>query len=225
MSILYYFIKKCQILFKNLLLNLPFFIFCKKEFFENIVFLTDTVADFGRARYCVQALYFLRPMYMALGPNNFNRGKSITRDIGRGRSQKSRLFWSQMAFAFLVAISGPRKVLIFRTHLFQTLSTSMSSRLMYTVWICSSAQLPKLHSYTTLVHGPKNHMTPKQIVVQYRRFGLDRDIDRLEAIILIIHIEMVLIMVMIVLSLAGWLKNSTFDCVPFVLENNYPYGH
>ncbi len=46
-------------------------------------------------------------------------------------------------------------------------------------------------------------MTPKQIEVQDRRFGLDRDIDRLEAIILIIHIKMVLIMVMIVLSLAG----------------------
>ena len=32
-------------MFKNLLLNLPFFIFCKKMFFENLVFLTDTVAD------------------------------------------------------------------------------------------------------------------------------------------------------------------------------------
>jgi hypothetical protein len=45
MSIFYYLSKKCEILFKNLLLNLLFFIFCKIKFFKNLVFLTDTVAD------------------------------------------------------------------------------------------------------------------------------------------------------------------------------------
>jgi hypothetical protein len=45
MSIFFYLSKKCEILFKNLLLNLPYFIFCKKKFFENLIFLTDTVAD------------------------------------------------------------------------------------------------------------------------------------------------------------------------------------
>ncbi len=43
MSIFCYLSKKCEILFKNLLLNLPFFIFCKIKFFKNLVFLT--VAD------------------------------------------------------------------------------------------------------------------------------------------------------------------------------------
>jgi hypothetical protein len=45
MCIFYYLSKKCKKIFKNLLLNLPFFIFCKIKFFENLVFLTDTVAD------------------------------------------------------------------------------------------------------------------------------------------------------------------------------------
>ncbi len=45
MSIFYFLSLKCLILFKNLLLNLPFFIFCKKKFFENLDVLTDTVAD------------------------------------------------------------------------------------------------------------------------------------------------------------------------------------
>ncbi len=48
MSIFYYLSKKCKILFKNLLLNLPFFIYGKKKFFKNLVFLTDTVADLAK---------------------------------------------------------------------------------------------------------------------------------------------------------------------------------
>jgi hypothetical protein len=44
MSFFYFLSENCNILFKNLLLNLPFFIFCKKKFFENLVFLTETVA-------------------------------------------------------------------------------------------------------------------------------------------------------------------------------------
>ncbi len=37
---------------------------------------------------------------------------SITLAIGRGGPWKSRLFWVQLALALLVAISGPKKVLI-----------------------------------------------------------------------------------------------------------------
>jgi hypothetical protein len=38
---------------------------------------------------------------MALGLNDFDEVKSITRAIGRGGPYKSRLFWAQMAFASL----------------------------------------------------------------------------------------------------------------------------
>ncbi len=58
MSIFNYISKKCEILFKNLLLNLPFFIFCKKKFFENLVSLTDTVADLA-VRYTLCGRYTL----------------------------------------------------------------------------------------------------------------------------------------------------------------------
>jgi hypothetical protein len=49
----------------NLLLNLPFFIFCNKKFFENLVFLTDTVADLAVRYTFVRALYFVRPLYVS----------------------------------------------------------------------------------------------------------------------------------------------------------------
>ncbi len=58
MSIFYYLSKKCEILFKNLLLKIPFIIFCKKKFFENSVFLTDTVADLA-VRYTLCGRYTL----------------------------------------------------------------------------------------------------------------------------------------------------------------------
>jgi hypothetical protein len=50
---------------------------------------------------------------MELGLNDFNAGKSITLTIERVGPRKSRLFWAQIALASLVAISGPKKVLIF----------------------------------------------------------------------------------------------------------------
>jgi hypothetical protein len=72
MSIFYYLSKKCEILFKNLLLNLPFFIFSKKKIFENLVFLTDTVADLavrytlcGRYTLCAHCILRLRGMTLA----------------------------------------------------------------------------------------------------------------------------------------------------------------
>jgi hypothetical protein len=58
MSIFYYLSKKCEIFFKNLLLNLPFFIFCKIKFFESLVFLNDTVADLA-VRYALCGRYTL----------------------------------------------------------------------------------------------------------------------------------------------------------------------
>jgi hypothetical protein len=48
---------------------------------------------------------------MALGLNDFEAGKFITRAIGRGGP-----FWAQLALASLVAISGPKKVSIFRAR-------------------------------------------------------------------------------------------------------------
>ncbi len=45
-------------MFKNLLLNLPFFIFCKKKFFGNLVFLTDSVTDLAD-RYTLSGRYTL----------------------------------------------------------------------------------------------------------------------------------------------------------------------
>jgi hypothetical protein len=61
---------KLQYFFKNLLLNLPFFIFCKKKFFENLVFLTDTVADLavrytlcGRYTLCAHCMYRYRRVF------------------------------------------------------------------------------------------------------------------------------------------------------------------
>ncbi len=48
--------------------------------------------------------------------NDFEAGKSITRAIGRRGPSKSQLFWAQIAFASLVAISGPEKVSISRAH-------------------------------------------------------------------------------------------------------------
>ena len=58
MSIFYYLSKKFEILFKNLLLNLAFFIFCKKNLFENLVFWTDTVANLA-VRYTLCGRYTL----------------------------------------------------------------------------------------------------------------------------------------------------------------------
>jgi hypothetical protein len=58
MSILYYLSKKCEILFKNLLLNLPFFILCKKKCYENLVFFTDTVTNLA-VRYTLCGHYTL----------------------------------------------------------------------------------------------------------------------------------------------------------------------
>ncbi len=50
--------------------------------------------------------------YMALGFNDFGAGKFITQAIGRDGALKSQLFWAQMALASLIAISGPKTVLI-----------------------------------------------------------------------------------------------------------------
>jgi hypothetical protein len=65
MSFSYFLSENCNILFKNLLLNLPFLIFCKKKFFKNLVFLTDTVADLavcctlsGRYTLCAHCTFF-----------------------------------------------------------------------------------------------------------------------------------------------------------------------
>ncbi len=64
-------------------------------------------------------MYIILPMfllfYMALGLINFDREKSITRAIRTGWPWKS----TQMALASLVAISGPKRVSIFRAHPFQ----------------------------------------------------------------------------------------------------------
>ncbi len=53
-------------MFKNLLLNLPFFFFCKKKFSENLVFLTDTVADLA-VRYTLCGRYTLCAHCIFLG--------------------------------------------------------------------------------------------------------------------------------------------------------------
>jgi hypothetical protein len=50
---------------------------------------------------------------MALGRIDFDGGRSITRAIGLD------FFGAQMELASLVAISGPKKVYIFRANLFQ----------------------------------------------------------------------------------------------------------
>ncbi len=57
--------------------------------------------------YCVCCLY-------EIGRNDFDAG-----NINYSGHQKSRLIWAQMALASLVAISGPKKVSIFRAHPFQ----------------------------------------------------------------------------------------------------------
>jgi hypothetical protein len=55
---------------------------------------------------------------MALNLNDFDAGKSITWAIGWVCPEN--LFWPQMAlFSLLIAISWPKKFLIFRTHPFQ----------------------------------------------------------------------------------------------------------
>ena len=46
---------------------------------------------------------------MTRGQNDFVRDKSITWAIGRCGPRKSPLFWTQMALALLVSISGPKK--------------------------------------------------------------------------------------------------------------------
>jgi hypothetical protein len=65
-----------NLLFKNLLLNLPFFIFCKKKFSKNLVFLTDTVADlavrytlYGRYTLCAHCMHlcFIQPCASCFG--------------------------------------------------------------------------------------------------------------------------------------------------------------
>jgi hypothetical protein len=51
---------------------------------------------------------------MAIGLNDFDGAKSITRALERMNTEK--LFGAQMSLVSLVAISGPGKVSIFRAH-------------------------------------------------------------------------------------------------------------
>ncbi len=64
-------------------------------------------------------LGYIGPKTRELGLNDFDEDKSKTRAIGMGGPWKSRLFWAQRALASLVAISGPKKISIFRAHSFQ----------------------------------------------------------------------------------------------------------
>ncbi len=82
---------KSTILFA-LLLNLQFFIFCNKKFFENLVFLTDTVADLA-VRYTLCGRYTLcahcRLFYAHELPGDFNR--VYPREVNKPCSGRSEL--------------------------------------------------------------------------------------------------------------------------------------